>query len=155
MFIALIGILASFVVASMSSAQKKGRDSRRKADLDAIEKALELAKSDSTGGAYYPGCTTASPCALPAVALQPALATAYIKAVPPDPSTGGTCTLGLVYCYNSYVSRGGATCTTLYCAGAYDLTACLENGSEPVGGNVTAVAATRCVSLRLYTVTDP
>src|SRR4030067_3465886 len=52
--IAIIGILASFAFASFTSAQAKGRDSRRKADLDAIVKALELYKSDSTGAKYYP-----------------------------------------------------------------------------------------------------
>src|SRR3990167_4751352 len=52
--IAIIGILATFVIASFSSAQGRGRDSRRKADLDAVKKALELAKADCTGGAYYP-----------------------------------------------------------------------------------------------------
>src|SRR3990167_10302283 len=53
--IAIIGILASFAIASFSSAQAKARDSRRKADLDAIVKALELARSDSSGG-YSPVC---------------------------------------------------------------------------------------------------
>src|SRR3990167_7760520 len=54
--ISIIGILASFVVASFNSAQQKGRDSKRKSDLDAVKTALELAKSDSTGGGYYPAC---------------------------------------------------------------------------------------------------
>src|SRR3990172_9589302 len=52
--IAIIGILASFAIASFTSAQAKGRDSRRKADLDAVKKALELNKSDCIGGAWYP-----------------------------------------------------------------------------------------------------
>src|SRR3990167_8762783 len=52
--IAIIGILASFAIASFTSAQAKGRDSRRKADLDAMKKALELYKSDTTGGKWFP-----------------------------------------------------------------------------------------------------
>src|SRR3990170_5159006 len=52
--IVIIGILASFAIASFTSAQAKGRDSRRKADLDAVKKALELAKADCTGGSWYP-----------------------------------------------------------------------------------------------------
>src|SRR3989338_8082819 len=55
--ISIIGILASFAIASFPSAQAKGRDSRRKADLDAIRKAGELAKTDSTGSKYYPSTT--------------------------------------------------------------------------------------------------
>src|SRR3990167_7104273 len=51
--IALIGILASFAIASFASAQAKGRDSRRKADLDAVKKALYLYKSDK--GVFCPG----------------------------------------------------------------------------------------------------
>src|SRR4030066_1038673 len=52
--ISIIGILASFAIASFTSAQRKGRDSRRKADLDAIKKALELFKGDTKGGGFYP-----------------------------------------------------------------------------------------------------
>lgn len=51
--IAIIGILATIIVASFTSAQQRGRDARRKADLDAVKKALELAKSDCTGGKWY------------------------------------------------------------------------------------------------------
>src|SRR3990167_9847267 len=73
--IAIIGILASFAIASFTSAQAKGRYSRRKADLDAIRKAGELAKTDSTGSKYYPSTTGA-------------LATTYIKSpVPQDPKS--------------------------------------------------------------------
>ncbi|KKS02749.1 hypothetical protein A2W45_02955 [Candidatus Curtissbacteria bacterium RIFCSPHIGHO2_12_41_11] len=153
--VAILGILVTISIAAFGGAQQKGRDSRRKSDLDALKKALELAKGDSTSSAYYPGCTTASPCLLPTIALLPALETTYIKKVPQDPSGGGSCTLGLAYCYDSLVTRGGATCTTSYCAGAYNLTACLENSTEPVGGNVTLVASTRCASTKLYTVTEP
>ena len=145
--IAIIGILASFAIASFTSAQAKGRDSRRKSDLDAIKKALELAKGDSSNGAYYPGCTTSSPCDLSAVATIPPLTTAYIRAVPSDPSSTGTCTLGYKYCYVATVGS--------YAASTYQLQACLENGNEPSGGYVTTVAATRCVSTKLYTVTEP
>lgn len=52
--IAIIGILATFIVASFTSAQKKARDAKRKSDLDAIKKALEIVKSNCDGSAYYP-----------------------------------------------------------------------------------------------------
>ena len=75
--IAIIGILASFAIASFNSAQAKGRDSRRKADLDAIKKALELYKTDTTGAKYYPGSTGD----LTSGSVK------YIKAVPTDTRT--------------------------------------------------------------------
>lgn len=50
--ISIIGILASFIVASFTSAQKKARDSKRKADLDAVKKALTLASNDCSGGGF-------------------------------------------------------------------------------------------------------
>lgn len=52
--ITIIGILAVFVIASFNSAQQKSRDAKRKSDLDAVKKALELVRSDCTFGSYYP-----------------------------------------------------------------------------------------------------
>ena len=116
--IALVGILSSFVTSAFISAQKKGRDSRRKGDLDAIKKTLELAKTDSTGGAYYPGCSPAAASCSP-TATTPALATTYIKTVPGDPSGGN-------YTYRPLpASCTSSTCTT------FELVACLENASDP------------------------
>src|SRR5438105_4116721 len=74
--IAIIGVLATFIVASFTSAQGKARDSRRKSDLDALKKALELSKSDSTGGAFYPSAATVATLVTPG----------YIKVVPTGPS---------------------------------------------------------------------
>src|SRR3972149_10331790 len=51
--IALIGILASFAIASFTSAQAKGRDSKRKADLNAVRTALELNRQDCISGSWY------------------------------------------------------------------------------------------------------
>src|SRR4030042_4170916 len=52
--IAIVGILASFTVYSFSSFQRRARDNQRKSDLDQVKKALELARQDCTGGAFYP-----------------------------------------------------------------------------------------------------
>jgi prepilin-type N-terminal cleavage/methylation domain-containing protein len=59
--ITIIGILATFIVASFTSAQRKGRDARRKSDLDAVKKALELVKNDCTGAASYPEPSAGTP----------------------------------------------------------------------------------------------
>jgi prepilin-type N-terminal cleavage/methylation domain-containing protein len=57
--IAIIGILATFVVASFNNAQSKARDVRRKADLDAVKKALVLYQTDV--GCYSPHGAKAIP----------------------------------------------------------------------------------------------
>lgn len=127
--IAIIGILATIIVASFTSAQARGRDTRRKADVDAIKKALELFKNDSTGGAFYPiGPETG------ASSLISAIVPNYIKAVPTDPGNttvaydfgGGLRTSPPTAC------PGGATANTI--AGAncddYRLVAILENVND-------------------------
>jgi len=52
--ISIIGILASLTLASFGSAQAKARDGVRKSDLAQVKRALELAKADCEGNAYYP-----------------------------------------------------------------------------------------------------
>lgn len=52
--ISIIGILASLTLASFSSAQAKARDGVRKSDIGQIKRALEIAKADCQGNAYYP-----------------------------------------------------------------------------------------------------
>lgn len=54
--IAIIGILSSVVLASMNSARKKSRDSRRQQDLKGLATAMEL-YFDQNG--RYPAVTTA------------------------------------------------------------------------------------------------
>ena len=124
--IAIIGILASFAIASFTSAQAKGRDSRRKSDLDAIKKAFELAKGDSGGGAWYAACNPVGATCAPS-STTPTLATTYIRAVPTDPS--GT---SINYTYRPLpasctytVATGIGTCAT------FELVACLENANDP------------------------
>ena len=158
--IAIIGILAGFAIASFTSAQAKGRDSRRKADLDAISKALELMKNDSVGSSYYPRCSTRAvdKCRITdarnqqGVALEPN----YMKKVPSDPlsdpenvipSTGNSS----IYPYAISPSACGLNdqCTE------YTLVACLENANEPLGPNVFANAG-ECVSRpKVYKVFNP
>lgn len=48
--VAIIGLLASIVMASLNSARSKARDSRRKADIHQIQNALEL--YNNTYGGY-------------------------------------------------------------------------------------------------------
>lgn len=108
--ISIIGILAAFIIASFGSAQQKARDSRRKADLDALKKALELYKGDTAGSKYYLAQVSAGG------APPSGLAPTYIKAIPKDPKTG------LDYFYWS----GNPQACTTNCA-SYRLYAKLEN----------------------------
>ena len=89
--------------------------------------------------------------------ITPALAPTYIKNVPSDPKDGGDCTVGPnmlnnAYCYypqpNLCTGASGATpCRT------YAIYTCLENGGEPVNGNVSVSSA--CISTKLYTILSP
>lgn len=128
--ITIIGILATIAIASFSSAQGKARDGRRKGDLDALKKAFELAKSDSTGGFYPQQMNTAS--------LE---TPGYIKKIPTDPQA-----LSATYVY----TPAPAACTTA-CT-SYTLTACLENGNDNSKDAVKAGCASYAAS---YTISNP
>ena len=147
--IAILGILVTIAVASFTGAQGKSRDGRRKGDLDAIKKALELAKSDNTAG-NYAQCPLAAPsCPLNATSntANPVLSPSYIRNMPGDPGnfnyvfvpTPSGCT----------GATGGTPCT------AYTINVCLENTNETVGGSVIAVVAATCASLRQWSITNP
>ncbi len=140
--ISIIGILAAFIVASFSSAQQKARDSRRKADLDALKKALELAKNDISGN-YYPGCNPAAATCAPSVTL-PLLATAYIKAVPTDPSGSAI---------NYIYTPTPASCTSATCAN-YSLTACIENANDSQKDAAVNAGCTATTNVS-YTISNP
>lgn len=97
--ITILGILAALTLASYGNTQAKARDGVRKSDLAQIKRALELAKSDCQGSAYYPVMAGASE-ALRFDALQLHLADSdlnYMSVVPDDPTNSGT----YLYGYNS------------------------------------------------------
>lgn len=68
--VAIIGLLASIVIASLNSARQKGRDARRIADVRDIQTALEM-YNDSNNG--YPASTAS-------------IAPTYMQVVPADPT---------------------------------------------------------------------
>lgn len=129
--ISIIGILAAFFAISYGAAQEKSRDSRRKQDLDEIQKALELKKQDTQGAAFYPKQSDYS-----------TLSPTYIKAVPTDPKTGAS------YIYEPKNALG-SSCTT-DCV-TYSLTACLENGADQQRDGTKNGSCTTAAS---YTVTS-
>lgn len=92
--IAIIGILISIGVVSYSAAQKKSRDSRRTADVKAIQNAWEQYYADNDGS--YPSSCAISSTYLPA-------------GLPTDPKTGGSysvsCT-ATTYCFCGAMEAG-------------------------------------------------
>lgn len=117
--ITIIGILASLTLVSYSGTQQKARDAVRKSDLAQVKRALELAKADCTGNAYYPSDGTAPTTHAGAggaaddynTFLRPymtATALKYISSLPADPSNSGNQTYG----YNVGGSTSATACPT-------------------------------------------
>lgn len=103
--IAIIGILASIISVSLTSARAKGRDAKRVADLRTIQLSLEEYYSD-TGN--YP--TTLG-----------ALAPTYISTIPKDPKDNTTS-----YFYSAYNSVPNAACNTTNKPVKYHLAGVME-----------------------------
>lgn len=97
--IAIIGILSSVVLASLNSARKKGRDSRRIADIKQLQLALEL-YYDANGA--YPAT----------VSTSTVVTSGYISTIPLDPSNGAS------YSYMPYAATGSAGTCSGYHIGA-------------------------------------
>lgn len=151
--IAIIGILATFIVASFNSAQQRGRDARRKSDLDAVKKALELAKNDCTGSKWYPlaaGVTEEARYSGGGNSLDGFLDSGtlnYIRALPHDPKFVSASADDYHYTPYTPVGPSGASvcldgtgARTLGGVTRYTLSALLENGNDPGA----AESATRC-----------
>lgn len=75
--IAIIGLLATLAIVSLTTAQRKARDTKRVADMSTLQKSIELYYSDNA--AYPTSIATYT-------ALNTALAS-YITAVPTPPNT--------------------------------------------------------------------
>lgn len=102
----IIAILSGALLANFFTSLSKGRDSRRKQDLELISKSLELYYNDNKA---YP---TSFP--TPGIAFQNSDNTVvYMQKVPRDPKTGYTYT---------YVSLNSAR--------SYQLYSCLENTND-------------------------
>ncbi|MGA2910623.1 MAG: prepilin-type N-terminal cleavage/methylation domain-containing protein [Candidatus Microgenomates bacterium] len=134
--ISIIGILATLVVANLSSARSRARDAERKSDLKNIQTALRLyyndyngyPKSDSQGD--IDGCGTAgiTACAWGSSWTAGSGPTVYMNTLPQDPlSTSG----------RSYFYQIGSD------TDSYTLSACLENTSDASGVNAS-VNGTAC-----------
>jgi len=112
----IIGLLASIVTISVNNSRMRGRDAKRKADLDSIRTAIEL-YGDMNHTYHLPntadGCINAANGAAPTVPLTTALMNAQLlSSVPRDPQEGTTCsTTDRVYRFRNW---GGTTGYCLY-----------------------------------------
>jgi len=105
--IAIIGVLATLLMANFIGVRQRARDAQRKSDLRQIQSALEIWRSDK--GAYPDGSSEYPGSCGPGASLQSG-STTYMTTVPCDPNGA------------KYVYTGGGVSYTLY--------ACLENSGD-------------------------
>lgn len=131
--ISIIAILVTLVTATFGTAQQKARDSERKTDLDALQTALEIFKSDTKGAAKYPSSIYLNVTASDPLVLEYGN---YIKETPTDPSITDVNSGKYIY---SPLEKDGSDCsstaltTTAATAGRcvnYKLSACIENEND-------------------------
>ncbi len=122
--IAIIGLLASVVLTSLSSARRKSRDAKRVADMKQLATAMELYYNDFSG---YPAASGTAP------AVPTGLTPTYIGALPAAPQPYDGCNgLAASNYYNYTPSTAPATTyaytfclsavTGSYSAGSHTLT---------------------------------
>ena len=111
--IAIIGILSSVVLASLSSARYKANDAKRKSDLHSLQTAIELYYSThsaypSTGGSWY---GAASPATVQTNWIPGVVSEGFISKLSQDPAypqlAGGVCgSWPSMYIYRSTSGTG-------------------------------------------------
>ena len=112
--IAIIGILAGIVLVSTGGARSKARDAKRESDIRQIGIAMEMDYDDNE--AYIQA--TAIPTAIGPTGSE------YLKPVPKDPQTSGSCTGSYCwvdntatdqsYCAYAVLEKAAATGNTWY-----------------------------------------
>lgn len=122
--IAIIGILSAFFINTSTVNLKRGRDARRKSDLESIRTALETYRSDCN---KYPGTLSfGGSLKGDGSNINCPVTNTYISLVPTDPSVG----------YQYLYSSTGIT---------YQLCASLETGSGTVScGGTSSCGAKTC-----------
>ena len=135
--IAIIGILASIVLVSLTTARAKGRDAKRISDIKNIQLGLEEFYSDNL---VYPRDIYSAQ-TNNATASYNGLAPKYMPAVPLDPNLtncgwSGTVygTTGGKYCYTGLNTAGSVNCTANPPT-KYHLGAILEVAGNSGSGN--------------------
>lgn len=102
--IMILGVLAALITGNFFTSLKKGRDSKRKADLEQMQRALEMYYEDKR--AYPLTLTFNSPL------FDPVSGKVYMQKLPSDPTSGKS---------YQYISVDGTS---------YSLYACMENNLQ-------------------------
>jgi type II secretion system protein G len=98
--IAIIGILASIVLVSLSGAKASSRDAKRIADLKSIQIALQLYYNDNL---KYPNSSISNTGTPGNITKE--LVPIYLSTMPQDPKGGS-------YAFKSYTTNSGGNCVT-------------------------------------------
>jgi len=111
--VSIIGIMVTLGISSYSTAQKKGRDAKRKSDIKEVQSALEQ---------YYSVCSYQYPTPTgsffgPIICTTPSIA--IVPTIPTDPR--------VVTPYYCGPTPGGSNCTS----SSYTICAMLETESTP------------------------
>ena len=131
--VAIIGVLATLLMANFIGVRQRARDAQRKADLRQVQSALEFYRSDLGS---YPASLSA--CGSAFTAGSPP--STYMQKLPCDP-------LGATY-YNSGSYRYTSGGTT------YTLGTCLENTAD-TQGTATSPGGNGCSTNWYYVVNNP
>ena len=128
--VAIIGLLSSIVMAALSTARVKARDSRRLSDILQIKKALELYYLNNN---TYPsilaegeaGCAGWDSSAVDndgngRFFIEPLETSGMIVKMPKDPLNSPSCA-GYTYRYYLYTGGNSGCTKTFYVLGIYDL----------------------------------
>jgi prepilin-type N-terminal cleavage/methylation domain-containing protein len=104
--VAIIGLLASIVLASVNSARLKGDTAKRVSDLREIQTALEMYYNDYSAYPSTPGNAWQSQCSswgsFASNAVIPGLVPTYMPSFPADPTMSGVLS-------NCYIYRSNGT----------------------------------------------
>lgn len=136
--VAIIGILATLLMANFIGVRQRARDAQRKSDIRQIQSALELYRSDIGN---YP--VSLSSCGSSLTGGTPV--NTYMQKIPCDPSGSSYYNSG-----NYYYVSGGATPPTTYTIGG-----CLENTADSQGVNTNPGGSGTCSSTWYFVVNNP
>lgn len=136
--IGVIGILTALALPNFFAVRERARDSKRKSDLNQMQKAIELYKSDQSPLQQYPATAVLATCG--STWSNATTAVVYMKKVPCDPSDDTT-----PYTY----TRNAAD--TLQ----YTIVACLENQSDSDKDAVDTCTTGTNANKVSYTITEP
>lgn len=138
--VAIIGLLATLAVISLTSAQQRSRDTKRVADVKSIQSAMELYYNDN---AVYPNITVGGAGASTWTTVSAAMSK-YVNALPVDPTNSSTS----VYSYYEstatkyYISATVESNSNAKTALLQDIDGTLNVSYDKVTSDITAAAAT-------------